>query len=179
MAQRLAANRRLQAGNAPRCKLLMLLLSDRAAPRAFYLARGRSAFCSSPFLRGPSPNCDQTKTQPKHSRSRFRAGSLQSTRRIFRDRTCVKCRQIERSQDAGAAAAVPFVCKSDAGRRQADGSRSNVVMSGVVDSREVGHGNIDANDPKRTSRLGTKGLYIEPGSPWRNAYSESFNGKLL
>ena len=28
---------------------------------------------------------------------------------------------------------------------KADGSRSDVVMSGVVDSRRVGHDNIDAN----------------------------------
>ena len=26
--------------------------------------------------------------------------------------------------------------------------------------------------------LGTKTLYIEPGSPWENGYCESFNGKL-
>jgi hypothetical protein len=63
-------------------------------------------------------------------------------------------RQIHQSQDAGAAAAVPVVCRTDAGRRQADGSRSAVVMSGVVDSgRESGHGNIDANDPKATCGL--------------------------
>src|SRR3954467_4823931 len=28
------------------------------------------------------------------------------------------------------------------------------------------------------TRLGTKPLYIEPGSPWDNGYCESFNGKL-
>ena len=28
------------------------------------------------------------------------------------------------------------------------------------------------------ARLGTKSLYIEPGSPWENGYCESFNGKL-
>lgn len=28
------------------------------------------------------------------------------------------------------------------------------------------------------SGLGTKNLYIEPGSPWENGYCESFNGKL-
>ena len=27
-------------------------------------------------------------------------------------------------------------------------------------------------------RLGTKALYIEPGSPWEHGYNESFNGKL-
>jgi len=86
--------------------------------------------------------------------SRFRAGSLQSTCRIFGDRTCVTCRQIERSQDAGAAAMCLVLCRSGAGRRQADGSRSDVVMSGVVHSgRESGHGNIDANDPIRTKLL--------------------------
>jgi transposase InsO family protein len=28
------------------------------------------------------------------------------------------------------------------------------------------------------SGLGTKSLYIEPGSPWENSYCESFNSKL-
>ena len=28
------------------------------------------------------------------------------------------------------------------------------------------------------TRLGSKSLYIEPGSPWENGYCESFNGKL-
>jgi putative transposase len=27
-------------------------------------------------------------------------------------------------------------------------------------------------------RLGTRALFIEPGSPWENGYCESFNGKL-
>ena len=27
-------------------------------------------------------------------------------------------------------------------------------------------------------KLGTRTLYIEPGSPWENGYCESFNGKL-
>ena len=27
-------------------------------------------------------------------------------------------------------------------------------------------------------QLGTRALYIEPGSPWENGYCESFNGKL-
>jgi hypothetical protein len=76
-----------------------------------------------------------------------------TARGVLGGRRCVVCRQIERSQDAGAATAVPVVCRSSAGRRQADGSRSNVV-TGVVDSgREIGHGNIDANDPERTSHF--------------------------
>ena len=28
------------------------------------------------------------------------------------------------------------------------------------------------------ARLGTKAVYIAPGSPWENGYCESFNGKL-
>ena len=28
------------------------------------------------------------------------------------------------------------------------------------------------------TRIGTRTLYIEPGSPWENGYNESFNGKL-
>ena len=36
-----------------------------------------------------------------------------------------------------------------------------------------------AKDVRRwLARLGVKTLYIEPGSPWENAYIESFNGKL-
>jgi putative transposase len=31
----------------------------------------------------------------------------------------------------------------------------------------------------RLKGLGSKSLYIEPGSPWENGYCESFNGKLL
>src|ERR1051326_4979291 len=31
---------------------------------------------------------------------------------------------------------------------------------------------------KWLAKLGTKTLYIEPGSPWENGYCESFNGKL-
>jgi len=31
---------------------------------------------------------------------------------------------------------------------------------------------------KWLARLGTRTLYIEPGSPWENGYCESFNGKL-
>jgi putative transposase len=28
------------------------------------------------------------------------------------------------------------------------------------------------------SQLGVRALFIEPGSPWENGYTESFNGKL-
>jgi putative transposase len=31
---------------------------------------------------------------------------------------------------------------------------------------------------KWLGKLGTRTLYIEPGSPWENGYCESFNGKL-
>lgn len=31
---------------------------------------------------------------------------------------------------------------------------------------------------KWLAKLGTKTLYIEPGSPWENGYCENFNGKL-
>jgi putative transposase len=42
------------------------------------------------------------------------------------------------------------------------------------------------NGPEMTAKIvrhwlaqvGTKTLYIEPGSPWENGYCESFNGKL-
>jgi hypothetical protein len=49
------------------------------------------------------------------------------------------------------------LCPLSADRTQEDdeetGDRSDVVMSGVVDSgRERGHGNIDANDPNPVMR---------------------------
>jgi hypothetical protein len=63
------------------CEVLDLpaFLSHPTAPHlaAFYLAIARSAVCAPPILRCPSPNCDQTKTQIQHVRSRLRAGSLQ------------------------------------------------------------------------------------------------------
>jgi len=31
---------------------------------------------------------------------------------------------------------------------------------------------------RRVCRVGTKTLFIEPGSPWENGYIESFTGKL-
>jgi putative transposase len=31
---------------------------------------------------------------------------------------------------------------------------------------------------KWLGKVGTRTLYIEPGSPWENGYCESFNGKL-
>jgi hypothetical protein len=74
----------------------------------------------------------------------------------FGGRTARHVRQIDRSRDAGAAAAD---CKSDEGRRQARGSRSDVVMSGIVDSgQQRGHGNIDANEPEAAVGLGNEGL---------------------
>jgi hypothetical protein len=114
------------------------------------LAIARSAVSPSPFLRDPSPNCDQTKTRPsatgansahvrcsRYAESLVTAGALRvarSTEVRARDR----------------AAAVSVLCRSSAGGRQAEGSPSDVVMSGVVDSgRQIGHGNIDANDLSR------------------------------
>jgi hypothetical protein len=61
-------------------------------------------------------------------RRRFRA----SSRPDFRNMAS----QIERSQDAGAAAVVPVVCRSGAGRRQADGSRSDLVRCCGLRTRE-------------------------------------------
>ncbi|MFZ1952968.1 MAG: hypothetical protein WAU74_23155 [Pseudolabrys sp.] len=38
------------------------------------------------------------------------------------------------------------------GPRKATSQRVSVIVSGLVDSgREIGHGNIDTNDPKRPS----------------------------
>jgi hypothetical protein len=68
---------------------------------------------------------------------------------------CAVTLTLSRKHSTQTAVALPVVCRSGAGRRQAGGSRSDVVMSGVVDSgRDNGHGNIDANDPKRSSLNG-------------------------
>ena len=37
---------------------------------------------------------------------------------------------------------------------------------------------IATNLRRWLARLGTKAIYITPGSPWENGYCESFNGKL-
>jgi hypothetical protein len=137
-------NRQAVASFRTSCEVLdaSAFLSDPTAPHlaAFYLAIARSAVSPSPFLRGPSPNCDRTKTGQAplgagfvQVRSSRYAGSLVTARRVT-------CRPIDQSQDVRALAAVLVICRSSAGSRQADGSRSNVVMSGVVDSaREGGH----------------------------------------
>jgi hypothetical protein len=130
-------NRTLRVKNAHCAKVLIL-------PRVSHVRPGRNVrllFChrsvGGRLPAVPVRSFAKLRSERKPDQapgSRFRAGSLQSTCRIFGDRTCVTCRQIERSQDAGAAAAVLVLCRSGAGRRQADGSRSDVVMSGVVDS---------------------------------------------
>jgi hypothetical protein len=69
---------------------------------------------------------------------------------------------------AGAAAAVPVVCRSNAGRRHADGSRLDVVVSGVGDSgRKIGHGNIDANDPRKLLARGNCQVVTHSPAAWR------------
>jgi hypothetical protein len=60
---------------------------------------------------------------------------------------------------------VPIIWGSGAGRRQANDSRSDVVMSGVVDSGpERGHGNIDA----MTRSSHSVALYEDDDNPVRD-----------
>jgi hypothetical protein len=93
-----------------------------AAPRGFYLAIARSAVCAPPILRCPSPNCDQTKT-----RSRISAAlSVQVRCSLFGVRTCVMCCRVDGKWDAGAAAAVPVVCRTSAGRAQEGGKQTGL-----------------------------------------------------
>jgi hypothetical protein len=115
----------------------------------YYLAIARPAVCAPPIMRWRSPNCDRTKPGSafrQHIPCRFVAVVMPTL-------WCTNVRHVSpdrRKRDAGAAAAVPVVCRTGAERRRADRSQSDVVMSGAVDSgRESGHGNIDANDPKR------------------------------
>src|SRR6266699_4732625 len=84
--------------------------TDRAAPRAFYLAIARSAVCASPVPHNSSLSCDLTRIR----RSAQAAVSVQTHCSRYVDslagRTCVHVRQMDRNQDAGAASAVPVVC---------------------------------------------------------------------
>lgn len=173
MTHRFAQNRRLQAKNAPRCKLLMLFPSSAVRPErtSRLLSCHRSvggllpAFPARPFAKLRS---DKKSNQTPDSS--FRASSLQSIRRIFGDRA--RHASPDRAKpSAGAAAAVLVVCRSGAGRRQADASRSDVVVSGVVDSgREIGRGNIDANDPELMFRPERYASELPPAkpTPWRS-----------
>ena len=47
-----------------------------------------------------------------------------------------------------------------------------------VPSKQPKRARLWLNVRMRLGRVGSKTLYIEPGSPWENGYVESFNGKL-
>lgn len=81
----LRCDRRRRRSVARRTHWLFFRRKSRATLRAW----PRSAVSPSPFLRGPSPNCDQTKTQATRPGSSFRADSLQPLCRLFGGRTCV------------------------------------------------------------------------------------------
>jgi hypothetical protein len=102
--------------------------------------------CVLPFLRRPSPWCDQAKV----GRSARAADLVQTHCSRYAEVWSIAVRhvrQIDRRQDAGTAAAVPVVCRSDARQTALGPARE---MSGVKDSgRERGHGDIDANNPSR------------------------------
>jgi hypothetical protein len=85
----------------------------------FYLAIARSAVSSSPFLRGPSPNCDQTKPRPSAAGAGSAHVRCSPICRVFGDHTRVACCQVDRSQGAGETAAVLGLCRWGAGRRPA------------------------------------------------------------
>jgi hypothetical protein len=135
-------------------KLLEYLSTDRGAPCAFILIlpslgrrsppRRSCAILRQIAIRQEPRPCAQAAVSVQSHCSCY-AGSLLAASALGS--------KIHRCQDAGAAAVVLVVCRSDAGRRQAHGSRSDVSMAGVVDSRrESGHGYIDANDLERRSR---------------------------
>jgi hypothetical protein len=137
----LAENRTLRAENAPRCKILIFLPSSalRLGRTLRLLSCHRSvdglliAVPAQPFAKLRSD-----KNQTKRHGSRFRACSLQSICRVFGDRTCVTCRQVDRSQDAGATAAVLGLCRWGTGRRQAGthddcGPQSDLMIAHTID----------------------------------------------
>ena len=55
-----------------------------------------------------------------------------------------------------------------------------MVWRGIPEHLRSDHGpEFIAQELRRwLGSLGTGTLYIEPGSPWKNGYDESFNGKL-
>lgn len=109
------------AGGVTRCPLNLNSSNhnQRAGRRRFYLAIARLALCVSPFLRGPSPNCDHARLALNARRGCFAPSSLQSIWRVFGARRCIPVSQVRCDQGTGAAVAVSVLCRSDAGRRQA------------------------------------------------------------
>jgi hypothetical protein len=103
-----------------------------AAHRGFYLAIARSAVCAPPVLRCPSLNCDQTKPG-QAPRQQFPCRLIAVVMPTLWWPHVRHVRQMDRSQDAGAAAVVPVVCRSDAGKatsRRVSVGRGNVRCCG-------------------------------------------------
>jgi len=145
--------RTLRSKNA-RCANVLILppfSSIRPAARCgFYPAVTRSAICCSPILRCPSPTYDQTKIQTKRARAdsaqvccgRYAESLVICTRVMFAKSAEVRTQELRRL--------CAFVCRSDAGEAQADGSHCDMVTSGIVNSRHQSrHDNINAIDPTR------------------------------
>jgi hypothetical protein len=137
-----------------RCANVLILprfSSVRPAARCgFYPAVTRSAICSPPILRRPSPTYDQTKIETK----RARADSAQVCCRRH-DESLVICTRVMFAKPAEVRThelrwLCAFACRSDARERQADGSGCDMVTSGIVQSgHQSRHDNINAIDPKQ------------------------------
>ena len=128
----------------------------------------------------PSPNCDLTKAR----RSGRAAVSVQTYcsryANFVGDRTCIMFRQPSEATTQGATAVLPVVCGSDAARRQTDGSRSDAIISGIVDSgRESGHVKIDANDPHKPSGDVPSSKYERYNLALRDSFDLSVRGMKL
>ena len=52
------------------------------------------------------------------------------------------------------------------------------AVAGTRNIRSDNGAEFVAKEWKWLAKVGTRTLYIEPGSPWENGYCESFNGKL-
>lgn len=138
--------------NVRRCqkncdKLLHCLTIDRGAPWSLYPAIKRSVVCASPLLRYPSPNCDQAKAR----RSAQAADFVQTHCSRYADHGSVARASCSPNRPRQG-------CRSRGRRTGCSQIRrgTDLVMSGIVESgRESGHGDIDANDPEQTSRVGT------------------------
>ena len=71
-------------------------------------------------------------------------------------------------------------------RRRFSGAEVIEVLSDVMLVRGIPEHIRSDNGPEMTSKrvrtwleqIGSRTLFIEPGSPWENGYNESFNGKL-
>jgi hypothetical protein len=103
---------------------LAMLFCRPTVPHAAALAIARSAVGASPFPRGASPNCDRTKNQTNTPAADH---SQVCCSRYAESLVTVRASRVARSSEARTQELqrlCPVVCRTGAGRRQADGCQS-------------------------------------------------------